>query len=100
MAKQVVWSIRAKEEKKAILRYWNKRNRSSVYPKRLDGLFKQAINTIAKYNIPRRKANYDGVYVKIVKDYLVFFEEDQFTIYILSVWDSRQDPNKLKNLLK
>lgn len=43
-----------------------------------------------------RKSDIEHVRVKIVRDYLIFYESTTDVLYILSVWDSRQDPNKLK----
>jgi len=34
--------------------------------------------------------DYQNVYVKLVKDYLIIFEEDDSSIYILILWDSTQ----------
>ena len=99
MAKRIIWSVRAKQEKKNILKYWLNRNKSNVYPKKLDRLFKIAIKSLAESHMPRKKTNDKTALVKIVKDYLIIFEEDESNIYILSIWDSRQDHDKLKKVL-
>lgn len=44
MAKQVVWSIRAQEDRKNILKYWRQRNQSITYSKKLNYLFKEAVS--------------------------------------------------------
>ena len=100
MAKRVIWSKRAKEDKKAILTYWLKRNKSNVYPKKLNGLFKEAINWLAENPIARRHTDYDRVFMKIVRDYEILFEEDEKTIFILTIWDTRQNPEKLIRIIK
>ena len=100
MAKRIIWTPNARDEKKKILAYWLKRNKSNVYPKKLNTLFKQAIYLIANKPIPRRITDFEDVYVKIVRDYKIFFKEDENSIYIISIWDTRQDPNKLKDVIK
>ena len=35
MAKQVIWSLRAQNDKKEILDYWKQRNKSNTYSKKL-----------------------------------------------------------------
>ncbi len=100
MAKRIIWSKRAKEDKRSILNYWLKRNTSNVYPKRLNTLLKIAIKTISESTIPRKKTDYGDAYVKIVKDYFIIYDEDPTTIFILNIWDSRQDPEKLKEFLE
>ena len=99
MAKRIIWSARARDNKKEVLKYWFKRNKSKVYPKKLNDLLKMAVKSLADSPIPRKKTDFGNAYVKIVRDYLIFFEEDDSTIYILSIWDTRQDPKKLKDLL-
>jgi len=96
MVKLIIWTARAKQEKKDILKYWLKRNKSNVYPKKLNILLKLEVKSIANKTIPRKKTDYGDAFVKIVRDYLIIFEEDNSIIYILSIWDTRQDPKKLK----
>ena len=49
MAKQIIWSKRAQTDRKEILKYWNKRNKSNTYSKKLNGLFKEAVRLISQY---------------------------------------------------
>ena len=100
MAKRIIWTPNARDEKKRILSYWLKRNKSNVYFKKLNILFKQAIHLIANKPIPRRITDFEDVYVKIVRDYKIFFTEDEESRYIISIWDTRQAPNKLEDVIK
>lgn len=100
MAKRVIWSKRAREDKKSILKYWLYRNKSNVYPQKLNELFKKAIRWLVENPIARRHTDYDRVYIKIVRDYEILFEEDENTIFILTIWDTRQIPEKLKQIIK
>lgn len=100
MAKRIIWSARAKGEKKEILNYWFNRNKSKVYPKKLNSLLRVAVKSLAESPFPRKKTDLGYAFVKIVRDYLIIFEEDDSTIYILGIIDTRQDPNKLKDLLR
>lgn len=43
MAKQIIWSLRAQKNKKEIFKYWTNRNKSTRYSKKLNQLFKDAI---------------------------------------------------------
>ncbi len=74
MAKRVIWSLRAQNDRKAILEYWIKRNKSNVYSKKLNSLFKEAIKLIAEHpEIGKPTDNYDAR-IKIVRDYLIIYE--------------------------
>ena len=98
--KQVIWSIRAQQDRIAILKYWIERNKSKTYSRKLFLLFNQAADLIADYPQIVKPANYGNVRFKIVRDYLLFYEEMKDRIEILLVWDSRQNPDKLDKLLK
>jgi len=99
MVKQIIWSKKAKEDKTGILRYWLNRNKSNVYPKKLNDLIKEAILWIVENPFVRRATDYEGVYVKQVRDYFILFEETESTIYILTIWDTRQDPKKIEDII-
>jgi len=45
--------------------------------------------------LPRRVTEFKDVYVVLVKEYKIFFRENDGTIFILRIWDVRQDPNRL-----
>ncbi len=91
MAKRIIWTRRAHSERKRILFYWKHRNQSSAYSKKLNGLLKKAVDLIGSHPNIGRKTNIENVRVKVVKDYLVFYEPSEEEIYILSIWDSRRN---------
>ena len=100
MAKRIIWSANAKHEKKEILKYWLKRNKSKVYPEKLNFLIDESIKWIVENSYPRRKTDVKDVFLKRVRDYFIVFQEDESTVYILSIWDMRQDPESLLRRLK
>lgn len=100
MAKQVVWSPRAQKDRKNILNYWRQRNGSTTYSRKLNFLFKEAVSIIRKFPNIGRPTVQQNVRVKVVRDYLIIYEDTATTIYILTIWDNRQNPDKLVVLLK
>ncbi|MFT6214412.1 MAG: toxin YoeB [Roseivirga sp.] len=96
MVKQVVWSPRAQSERKSVLKYWLNRNKSKTYSLKLNLLIKEGISLILSNQEIGRKTDVPNVRIKIVRDYLIFYEVQNETIYILSFWDSRQNPEKLR----
>ena len=97
MAKQVVWSLRAQTDRKEILTYWLLRNKSNSYGKKLNQLFKESIKIIVDFPQIGKLTDDTNTRIKIVKDYLIIYEETETQILILTIWDSRQDPNKLRH---
>jgi addiction module RelE/StbE family toxin len=94
MAKQIIWTYRAQQDRIEILRYWRNRNKSTVYSKNLNLLFKKAILLIAVHPNIGRSTNMAGVRVKLVRDYLIFYEVNDDRLFILSIWDNRKNPDE------
>jgi addiction module RelE/StbE family toxin len=99
MAKQVIWSQRAQNDRKEILNYWKQRNKSSAYSKKLNELFKESIRIILDFPQIGKMTDDSKARIKIVRDYLIIYEETDTQIFILTIWDSRQDPDKLNKIL-
>jgi len=95
MLKKINWSSKAKRDRSNILAYWIERNKSELYSAKLNQLFSKAVFNLAKYNLPRRVTEFKDVYVVLVKEYKIFFRENEDAIFILRIWDVRQDPSRL-----
>ena len=96
MAKKIIWSLRAQNDRKEILHYWRIHNQSDTYSKKLNLFFRKAIALIANHPEIGRKTDLENVRVKLVRDYLVFYEETESQILILTVWDNRRNPENLR----
>lgn len=92
MDKRITWTHQALNHRKEIFLYWKHRNQSSSYSKKLNNLFKTAIRLIAAHPNIGRKTNIEKVRVKLVREYLLFYETSEEEIFILSIWDNRRDP--------
>lgn len=96
MAKRIIWSIRAQNDRKKILQYWIIRNKSKEYSKKLFDLFQKAVEIIGHHPQIGTSTKFHSVRCKIVRDYQIFYKESGGAIHILAIWDSRQDPDKLR----
>lgn len=96
MAKRkVVWSPKAKRNLFSILDYYYKRNGSKIYSNKLNASLQAAIKLLENFPQLGIKSDIDGVRVVIHTDYAIFYEASAETIYIISIWDSRQNPEIL-----
>ena len=93
MGKRVIWSENAQHERRVILLFWKKHNYSSAYSKKLNELIKKAVVLISIHPHIGRKTDKEGVRVKLIRDYLLFYKEIKNEIIILSIWDSRRNPD-------
>ena len=94
MAKRIIWTENAHNERKEILLYWKNHNQSTAFSKKLNELIKKAIQLISSHPHIGRKTDVKNVRVKLVRDYLLFYEETKDTIIILSIWDNRRNPDE------
>ena len=100
MAKQVIWSKLAHQDRISILEYWTKRNLSNIYSKRLNQVFENTADLISNHPKIGKRTEIPDVRIKIVRDYFVTYRETDTSIEILTIWDYRQDPDNFTRILK
>ena len=100
MAFKIIWSEKANNDLINILEYWKERNLTNAFSIKLNEIIHKRIELIAQYPKLGKRTRIKDVRVHVVKDYLLFYRIVNKSIYILSVFDGRQDPNKLKKLRK
>ncbi|MFS4474284.1 type II toxin-antitoxin system RelE/ParE family toxin [Chryseobacterium sp. YR459] len=95
MAKRkVIWTVKANKERKDILEYWIVRNKSKTFSIKLNKLILYNVGLLADHPTIGRKTDIERVRVKIVRDYLIFYEFSSSELIILSVWDGRRENKK------
>ncbi len=99
MVREIIYSEQAQIDRRNILAYWSQRNLSDTYSKKLDQLFREALTLLSKY--PEiGKITRDGKFrVKVVRDYLIIYEVTPSDIVVLTIWDARNNPKKLAEIL-
>jgi len=100
MPKEVVWSQRAEFDLEEIISFFNERNQSPGYAKKLISKFEKAGNILASFPFVGLKTDVDNIRFLIIKYYLLFYEVETGRIVIHSIWDSRQDPDQMKKLIE
>jgi len=91
MAKQVIWSQKARHDQDEILLYWRKRNKSNSYSKKLRALFKAATKMIASHPKIGRASELLFRRSKIVSNYKIIYRETETHIEILTIRDTRRN---------
>lgn len=90
-SRKINWTKEANLERKLILDFWIEHNKSKTYSGKLNKLFTKTIKQLAENPKIGRETSFENVRVKIIVNYLLFYEFDEFQIKILSVWDGRRD---------
>lgn len=91
----IIWTEKANHERKEILEYWINRNKSKSFSIKLNKLIIQELICISIPPGIGRKTNYKNIQVKIIRDYLLFYEIRKDEIVVLTIWDNRRNPENL-----
>jgi toxin YoeB len=91
----IVWTSSAKLELKLIFDFFNDRNKSKTYSLKLHRKIQTELNLLIKQPYIGKKTNEINVRGILVENYILFYELNDNVIVILSVWDTRQNPDKL-----
>lgn len=95
MAKKIIWTLTAHEDRREILLYWTVRNKSKTYSEKVNKLFIEAIGLIAEFPQIGKNTNDSKARLKVVRDYFIVYEEQEDAVVILRIWDYRQNPEDL-----
>ncbi len=94
---KVIWSKNARQELQSISIYWNKRNKSTAYSKKIKAHIEIAIKLIKRNNELGIPSNIKDVRMRIIlKNYYLIYELSENQITVLQFWDVRQNPVKIK----
>ncbi len=90
--RKIIWTIIARTTRNSIFSYWNKRNKSNLYSKKLFVLFNETLERIAQFPQTSLATNSSNIRYVLVRDYYLIFEISELTINVLDIWDTRQNP--------
>jgi plasmid stabilization system protein ParE len=97
MAKRkIIWSPRANFDLLAILDFYYKRNGSKTYSRQLNSALRKAIKLLSQHAEIGVHTDIEDVRNLIHGDFNIFYEITPKAITILTIWDSRQDPDRLR----
>lgn len=97
MAKwQVVLSNTSQLDRLNILNYWLVNNKSASYSRKLDAKFIEVFNNLKEYPLLGVSTIYPDVRAFVILNYKIFYQIRGNVIFIIRIWDTRQNPNTLK----
>lgn len=100
MAKITVeWTHFAKEQRDEIFDYWNKRNKSNSYSKKLRITIKKKTNQLKLQPFSGVQIVDENTRILFLKNYSLIYYINNDTISIISFWENHQNPETLKTIL-
>ena len=86
--------MRASQELKSVLEFYNHRNKSTKYSLKILNEIDDLLNSLSKNEFIGRLTSNKRTRVLPMNVYLIFYEINENQIEILSFWDNRQNQNK------
>jgi len=99
MTKPIVWSQSSKNDLKNIKKFFDTRNQTTTYSKKLLKTFRDSTKLIEKFPLLSIPTEYDNVRGFVILEYIIFYEIMSEHILILSIWDCRRDPEQLNKIM-
>lgn len=93
--RKIVWTKNAIKNRTDIFDYWNNRNKSKIFSKKLYKEFSEAVNLL-KYNPEIGIISDYNFRHLLIRNYLIFYEIKTTEIVILKIWDGNRNPENLK----
>ena len=99
MAKRVVWISNAERIFSGILRYYVQRNGTKTYSRNLNLEISKLVDLLSNYPFLGKITTKLNTRVLIKGNYKIFYKIFPERLVIVIVWDTRQNPNGLKDFL-
>ena len=95
--KKIIWTKKAQIEKIDLLKFWLEKNKSITYPSNLNKLINSSLDLISLYpNLGKQTDVGSRVRVKSIKHFDLFYKISDNEIIVLSIWDTRRNPDDVK----
>lgn len=100
MAIRIVWTNTAVNQRRKILNYWNKTNKSKTYSRKLVLETTERINFLVNNPEIYIKTNFQDIRTSTLGHYNIFYKLTSKELIIIAFWDNRRNPKILSKILK
>lgn len=97
---KIIWTKIAISQRNEVFAYWNKRNKSTDFPKKINLLIYEKIDLLKNFPLTGVEIQNEDARILHFHNYSLVYKISQSEIYILAFWDNRQNPSKLLEILK
>jgi hypothetical protein len=94
--REIVWTRNSQIQLHNIFNFYNQRNKSISYSKKLYQKFKVDLNATTQNPEIGVKTKLKNIRGLIVENFILYYEILPDKIMVLKVWDCRQNPEKLR----
>ncbi len=97
---KIVWTQTAVRQRNLIFQYWNTRNASPEYSRKLNASVRERVGLLRGHPEIGVKTEFGHHRVISLGHYSIFYVVKNDRIYITAFWDNRQEPHKLLTILR
>jgi|WetSurMetagenome_2_1015567.scaffolds.fasta_scaffold350383_1 plasmid stabilization system protein ParE len=97
---EIFWTATAVKQRNQVLDYWNERNKSKTYSKKLVIKIHDSLKLLKTNPQLGKKTDFMNNRIMSLGHYSILYREMSLKIVITGFWDNRQDPAKLLMFLK
>lgn len=95
----IIWTETAIRQRNEIFEYWNLRNKSKQYSQRLNRTIKEYLQVLAQRPTIGLKLHDAETRTFSLGNYNIYYEFDSDHLFVISIWENRQNPEELLNTL-
>lgn len=96
----IFWTLTAKKQRNQIFNYWNKRNKSKTYSRKLNIAIRKRTSSLKSHPGIGKPTDINEIRAISMGHYSILYKIIQPKVIIMGFWDNRQDPEKLLKFLK
>jgi ParE toxin of type II toxin-antitoxin system, parDE len=94
------WTSTALKQRNSIFEYWNTRNKSNLYSKKLNLKIKERTTLLKSFPELGTETTFEKTRVLYLSYYGILYQFTDNLIIVTGFWDNRQEPKKLLEFLK
>jgi plasmid stabilization system protein ParE len=95
----IFWTNTALKQRNYTFEYWNDRNKSTTYSKKLNLSIKERTDILKTNPELGKKTDFNNTRIISLGHYSILYRKVDLKIIITGFWDNRQNPNKLLKFL-
>lgn len=96
---KLFWTETAIRQRNYYFEYWNNRNKSNSYSKKLNQKIKERANLLKTNPELGKETEINEIRIVSLGHYSILYKFDSDKVVIVGFWDSRQNPQKLLSFL-
>ena len=97
---KIFWTSTAIKQRNHIFEYWNERNKSTTFSKKLNLKIKERVKLLKANPELGKNTKFNNTRTISLGHYSILYKKIDLKIVITGFWDNRQDSKKLIEFLK